>query len=176
MPVPSGAERGHPLPVLARAPHIRGVIPALYSPLPEHAKVVRRPVVSPEVLASEHGAAVAGTDQIAAESSGPGWLRISMVVVDATGALLAVNDAVIRHGDGVSGDASGTRSVIESAGGSVQPDGSVRGTRWSSRVLEDGSAAAEEPAVEATPAALGDADVAGLRALAAELLKRGGRA
>ena len=164
------------MPVLVRDAHIGGVIPSLYSPLPEQAKVVRRPVVSPEVLASAHGAAVAGTDQIAAESSGPGWLRISMVVVDSTGALLAVNDAVIRHGDGLDGGAPRTRSLIESAGGSVQADGSVRGTRWSSRVLEDESAAAEEPGVESRPSPLGDADVAGLRALAAELLKRGARA
>lgn len=152
------------------------MIPVLYSPLPHDAKLTRQPVASAEVLASEHGAALAGWTQIVAESSGEGWLRIAMVVVDAKGTLLTVHDAVTEHGTErvCAGSTMVNASVIESAGGSFMKDGTIRGTRWISRVVDDESATEEEPAMESTPSPLSDADVAGLRALAAELMKRGG--
>ena len=154
------------------------MVPALYSPLPDDAKVTRRPVAPADVLASEHGSALAGWEQIVAESSGPGWLRISMVVIDAQGTLLSVNDAVTEHGTAKvrAGSTMVNASVIESAGGSLMKDGTLRGTRWSSRVIDDESATPEAPSVESTPSTLGDADVEGLRAIAATLLERGKRA
>ncbi|HEX8850897.1 MAG TPA: hypothetical protein VF761_15305 [Gemmatimonadaceae bacterium] len=154
------------------------MVPALYSPIADDAKLTRQPVASADVLASEHGPALAGWEQIVAESSGPGWLRISMVVVDARGTLLSVNDAVTEHGTERvrAGGTMVDASVIESAGGSITQDGTLRGTRWSSRVIDDASATPEAPSVESTPRTLGDADLAGLRAIAATLLERGKRA
>ena len=147
----------------------------LLSPLPAGAKITRRPVAPPEVLASAHGAAIAGMEQIFAEHSADGALRIALVVVDRDGTLLSVNDTISAQGTEQvrAGSTLVPASVIESAGGSFAKDGTIRGTRWISRAVDDESATEDEAAMESTPSALSDADVAGLRALAAELVRRG---
>ena len=149
---------------------------SLLSPLPAAAKVTRRPVAPPEVLASAHGAAIAGMEQIFAQHSADGTLRIALVVLDRDGTLLGVNDTITTCGTEQvrAGSALVPASVIESVGGSFAKDGAIRGTRWISRTVDDESATEEEPAMESTPSPLSDADVAGLRALAAELVRRGG--
>ena len=156
--------------------HIFAIVQTLLSPLPPGARITRRPVASEEVLGTESGAALAGWEQIVAELSEGGTLRIAMVVVDAKGRLLSVNDTVTTMGTSTvrAGTERVPATLIESAGGRIERDGSIRGTRWTSRTVDDETATAAEPSMESVPAALGDGDVAALRALAAELVRRGG--
>jgi hypothetical protein len=149
----------------------------LLSPLPDSARISRRPVASPEVLAGAHGSLLAAMEQVVAQSRGDGWLRISMIVVER-GALLTVNDTVTTNGAEQvrAGSELVPASVIESAGGRFEQDGSIRGTRWISRVIDDPDASTEAPSMESTPSPLTDDDVSGLRALAAELFRRGSTA
>ena len=147
----------------------------LLSPLPDSAVLTRAPVASAEVLASAHGALLAGWEHITAEVPMQESHRIAMVSVDGSGTLLTVNDHVTTHGTEQvrAGPVMVPAATIESVGGRVERDGTIRGTRWSSRVVDDPDATPEEPSMESTPSALSESDVAGLRALAAELLKRG---
>ena len=149
----------------------------LLSPLPSTATITRRPVASPDVLAGTHGPLLAAMEQVVAEVKGDGWLRISLIVVER-GALLSANDTVVTDGGEKvrAGSEMTPASVIESVGGRFEKDGSIRGTRWISRVIDDPNASLEAPSMESTPSALSEDDMSGLRALAAELFRRGSAA
>ena len=149
---------------------------ALLSPLPADTTPRRQPVASPEVLAGPTGWAIAGWEQIVVDlSAGAAGLRNVLVVLDAEGALLSASDTVLyRTGpDGGAPPAdceSPTRVRTESVGGRFEPDGSFRGTRWLSEALDPGDT--EELEWASTPSEPSADDVAALRLLAAELIRR----
>jgi hypothetical protein len=109
----------------------------------------RQPVAPPEVLATPEGAAIAGWEQLTVElSAGSAGLRVAIVVLDATGQPIS---------------ASGV-------GGRLESDGTFRGTRW--RTVGFERADGGDPQLESTPSEPSAADVTGLKALVADVLRR----
>jgi hypothetical protein len=153
---------------------------ALLAPIPVDAAPSRKPVASPEVLATPHAGAIAGWEQLTVElSAGPAGLRHVMVLLDAAGQPIAASDTVLYRSTAPrTGDAADHASAIrtriefcqESIGGRIEHDGTFRGTRWRTVSVdpEEGS----EPTLESTPSQPSAADVAGIRALVADLLRR----
>ena len=148
---------------------------ALLGPLPPDAVPIRQPVASPEVLASPTGWAVAGWEQLVLHLSAvAAGSRTILVVFDAGGVLLSAGDAVLYH-TGQSGAPPPTEESPdlirhESVGGRFEPDGSFSGTRWVSVAVDRGGD--EDPEWESTPSQPSPEDVAGLRLLVAELIRR----
>lgn len=151
---------------------------ALLAPLPDDAMPRRQPVGSPEILASPEGAAIAGWEQLTIDlSAGAAGLRNVLVVMDAKGQLLSANDSVLYRReiapDGANQDTvPGAEFHQASIGGRFETDGSFRGTRWASVTTE--SEDDDEPQTKSTPSEPSAADVAELRALVAEVMRRAG--
>jgi hypothetical protein len=127
------------------------------------------------VLAGPTGWAVAGWEQLVLHlSAGAAGSRTILVVLDASGTLLSASDGVLYH-PGQSGAPSPTEespALIrqETVGGRFEPDGSFRGTRWHSVAVDRGGD--EDPEWELTPSQPSPDDVAGLRLVVAELIRR----
>jgi hypothetical protein len=103
---------------------------ALLAPLPDGAAPTRKPVGTPDVLASPVGAAIAGGEQLTLHlAAGTAGLRILLVVLDASARPVAASDHVLFWSPGER--ASDPRQIRqESIGGRVESDGSFRGTCW----------------------------------------------
>ena len=103
---------------------------ALLAPLPAGVVPVRKPVGTPEVLASPEGAAIAGWEQLTLElAGGPAGLRILLIVLDASARPVAASDHVLYFSPGER--PSDPRQIRqESIGGRLEADGSFRGTCW----------------------------------------------
>jgi hypothetical protein len=148
---------------------------ALLGPLPADAIPRRRPVGSPEVLATPEGAAIAGWEQLTVElSAGAAGLRVAMVVLDATGRPISAGDSVLYRSEVVEGGGAdagqATEWVHESVGGRLELDGTFRGTRWHTVGVE--RPGEEEPRLDSTRSEPSAADITGLKALVAEILRR----
>lgn len=108
-------------------------------------------------------------------SAGPAGSRTTMVVLDASGALLSGSDGVLFR-MGLEGAPPPTDCDVpalihqESVGGRFEPDGSFRGTRWRSVAVDDGRE--EDLEWELTRSDPSPADASGLRSLLAELIRR----
>jgi hypothetical protein len=138
----------------------------LLGPLPLDAVPVRQPVASPEVLAGPTGYAVAGWEQLVLHlSAGTAGLRTVLVVLDGDGSLLSGSDAVLYRAP--------STFIQMSVGGRFEPDGSFHGTRWHSVAVERGGGG--EPDWESTPSSPSEEDVDGLRAVMAEVIRRGAK-
>jgi hypothetical protein len=103
---------------------------ALLAPLPDAAAPLRKPVATPDVLASPEGAAIAGWEQLTLHlSAGQAGLRILLVVLDASSRPVAASDHVLFWSPGQR--PSDPRQIRqESIGGRLEPDGTFRGTCW----------------------------------------------
>lgn len=103
---------------------------ALLAPLPEDAAPTRKPVGTPDVLASPEGAAIAGWEQLTLHlGAGQAGLRILLVVLDASARPVAASDHVLFWSPGER--PSDPREIRqESIGGRLGPDGSFSGTCW----------------------------------------------
>jgi hypothetical protein len=147
----------------------------LLAPLPADALPRRQPVGSPEVLAKPEGAAIAGWEQLTIDlSAGAAGLRNVLVVLDGEGRLLSANDTVLYCSAPMDGSADGvTEFLHESIGGRFEADGSFRGTRWRGRTLQADDE--DEGQHQSTPCEPDAAEVAALRALVDEVLRRAGR-
>lgn len=149
---------------------------ALLGPIPADAVLLRKPVASPEILATPEGAAIAAWEQLTIElSAGAAGLRHIMVVLDATGQPISAGDTVLYQRKRASQpDAAGaggdTEFYQESVGGRIEQDGSFRGTRWRTVGVERSDS--DEPQLESTPGAPSEADVIGIKALVAEVMRR----
>jgi len=153
---------------------------ALLAPLPDDAHVRRQPVGSPEVLATPEGAAIAGWEQLTVElSAGIAGLRHVLVVLDATGQPISASDHVLywsevsktdKNADTSSGSAPHAEFYQESIGGRFETDGTFRGTRWQTVGEDYGDGS--EPKMDSTPSEPSVADIAGIKALVAEIIKR----
>ena len=148
----------------------------LLGPLPAGAVPTRQPVASPEALASPGGSVLAGWEQLALHlSAGLAGSRSSLVVLDGNGTLLSASDAVLYR-MGLEGalppEDPGAPCLIrqENVGGRFEPDGSFRGTRWLSVAEDPGGV--DELEWQSTKSEPTSADVAGLRIVVAELIRR----
>jgi hypothetical protein len=153
----------------------------LLAPLPDGVVPRRRPVATPEVLASPHGAAIARWDQVTVElSAGAAGLRHVLIVLDASGRPISASDSVLyraelpRPGDGgepASASEGEAEICHESLGGRLEEDGTFRGTRWCSFGVEvAGEDEARWEPMSFQPSA---AEVDGLKALVAEVMRLG---
>lgn len=143
---------------------------ALFAPLPPDARPTRGPVAPPEILARPEGASVAGWEQLVLHLSDPcRGLRTVLVVLDAAGVLLSASDGVFFR---IEGDPPMIRS--ESIGGRFEADGTFHGTHWLSEGPDPGEDEPLHPA--STPRAPSDAEIASLRVLVDEMLRRASRA
>ena len=153
---------------------------ALLAPLPDDVIFRRQPVGSPEVLAIPEGAAIAGWEQLTVELSADlVGLRHVLVVLDATGQPISASDHVLYWSEVSKTDQNVDASSVtaiqaefyqESIGGRFEADGTFRGTRWQTvgEDYRDGS----EPKMDSTPSEPSAADIAGIKALVAEIMKR----
>ncbi|HEX9055335.1 MAG TPA: hypothetical protein VF830_10555 [Gemmatimonadales bacterium] len=139
---------------------------ALFAPLPADAVPRRQPVAPPEVLPTPAGAAIAGWEQLVLDFSAGGTaMRVVHVVLDGDGRPISASDMVFYR--------TGPAEIRqESVGGRFEADGSFRGTRWLTAGPEP--ADDEPPDWESTPSEPSAADVAALRALVDEMLRRAG--
>jgi hypothetical protein len=162
------------VPARGRSPEPTQPWHALLAPLPPDAIPRRQPVAPPEVQGRPEGAAIAGWEQLVVDlSAGAAGLRIVMVVLDATGQPISASDAVL-HSVRVGPDDEGSLRVVEhcheNIGGRFDPDGSFRGTRW--RTLMAETEEGEPQQLESASSEPSPADVAALKALVAEVLRR----
>jgi hypothetical protein len=152
----------------------------LLASLPDDVIVRRQPVGSPEVLATAEAAAIAGWEQLTVElSAGIAGLRHVLVVLDATGQPISASDHVLYWSEVSKTDQNVDVSSVtaiqaefyqESIGGRFETDGTFRGTRWQTvgEDYRDGS----ESKMDSTPSEPSAADIAGIKALVAEIMKR----
>ena len=142
---------------------------ALFAPLPDGVVPRRSPVASPDLLAKGEAAAIAGWESIVVDLSDPGvGMRIAMVTLDADGRLLSASDAVMYRAEIAPGV---VEYVHENVGGRFEPDGSFHGTRWHTVTVErDGDEDTRE--TNATPSPPSETDVAGIRRVVADVLRR----
>lgn len=132
----------------------------------------------PEILARPEGAAVAGWQQLVLHlSEVPTGSRTILVVVDAEGRPISASDGVLYRSELPRGTADDPRPAVrfemESVGGRLEADGRFLGTRWRTVSLER-EGEEEATRLESTPSAPSDADVAAIKALVAEIVRRAG--
>jgi hypothetical protein len=140
--------------------------------LPPDAVPQRQPVAPPEVLARPEGAAIAGWQQLVLHLSDvPGGSRTILVLVDADGRPLSASDGVLYRIELPQGV---VRFEMENVGGRLEPDGRFLGTRWRTISLQHGEDAEDATPLESTPSAPSEADIAAIKALVAEMLRRAG--
>ena len=146
----------------------------LLGPLPANAPPSRQPVVPPMLRDSPATGAVAGWEQLVLYlSAGPAGSRTILVVLDADGTLVSAGDAVLYR-SGLSDPTPPPENAPalirqESIGGRFELDGSFHGTRWQSVAIDQGE---EELDWESTQSAPSEDDVASLRLVVAEVLRR----
>ena len=133
----------------------------------------------PEVLARPEGAAVAGWQQILLHLSDvPRGSRTILVLVDADGRPLSASDGVVYRIELPQGTAGDPRPAVrfemENVGGRLEPDGRFLGTRWRTVSLQHGEDDEDVTRLESTPSAPSEADIAAIKALVAEILRRAG--
>jgi hypothetical protein len=116
-------------------------------------------------------AEIAGWSSVALElSAGAAGLRIVQVLVDQQGQPLSASDHVLYRSTPPNDRSAPAHIEQESIGGRIEPDGSFRGTCW--RVVGPEPAEGEEPQWTMAPRAPTDEEIATLRILVAELLRR----
>jgi hypothetical protein len=129
---------------------------SLFAPLPEDARVQRRPVPGIEgwqTLSIEMPAGAAG-------------MRHVMVTVDAQGTPVSAGDWVMFRTQ----TAEGVTCVHENVGGRLEPNGRFSGTRWRSVTFE--RAGSDEPQVrEATHLPPSPQDIEAIQALVLDVLR-----
>ena len=143
---------------------------ALLAPLPDGAVPRRQPVASAEILAMPEGAAIAGWEQLVLElTAGADGLRTLLVVLDRDGRPIAASDHVLYRSER---DVDGTIEIEyehASLGGRLEDGGSFKGTRWRAGSVENEAGDVETSAEPSEPT---DSDIAAIRALVAELVRR----
>ena len=143
----------------------------LFAPLPVDVVIERKPVASPELIATGQADAIAGWDSIAVNLSAPAGMRNVLITLDAADRLLAAGDNVLFQRSEQRGRDTVTIYDQESVGGRFEQDGSFRGTRWVTRTeqIGDDHEHAHTTQLPSPPSA---ADVAALRVLVDAVLKR----
>ncbi len=145
---------------------------ALLAPLPDDARVDRKPVASAAQLADGTAEAIAGWHSLSVQlSDPPRGLRHVLVTLDADGRLLSAGDWVLftrtESRDGVDITVHDHHNI----GGRFEADGSFRGTVWQTRWEQVGDEEDATP-VSSTPSAPAPDQVEGLRRLTADVIRR----
>jgi hypothetical protein len=159
-----------------RPSEVRAAWHALFAPLPADALPIRRHVAPPEVLAMPEGAAIAGWDQLVLDlSDAPNGLRVVLVVLDAHGRPVSASDWVLHSRERPGRPEENEPATVvehrhESVGGRLEPDGTFRGTRWLTESVDTPEGDTLETA--STPSEPSAEDVAAIKALVAEMLRR----
>jgi hypothetical protein len=144
---------------------------ALFAPLPSGVVPRRRPVLSPELAHTEHAAAIAGWDSLLIDLSDPPYgVRVIQVTLNPADRPISASDHVLFRFPGEAPAGAAVRMRQESVGGRLEVDGSFRGTHWEVFGLEPEED--EEPQWQSTPRPPTDEEVAALKALVAEVVKR----
>jgi hypothetical protein len=145
---------------------------ALLAPLPDDVVIERKPVASPELLASGQADAIAGWESITVNLSDVAYgMRHVLITLDGSGTLISGGDGVMCHRDERRGDETWQICDHENLGGRFEVDGSFLGTRWHTHVEQCGDE--DENAVQQSDrSAPAPEDVARLRALVAWVLER----
>jgi hypothetical protein len=144
---------------------------ALFAPLPPDAVPRRTPVLPPELAQTEHAAAIAGWDSLVIDlSDPPNGGRVVHVVLDGADRPISASDHVLVRFPHEAPAGMPVRMRQESVGGRLEVDGSFRGTYWDVSGLEPEDD--EEPHWESIPRAPTEDEIAALKALVAEVLKR----
>ena len=150
---------------------------ALFASLPPDAIPRRTPVASPDVLARPEAAAIAGWEQLILDLSSTDGMRVCMVTLDASGRPVSASDLVLYRtalADGVDGDPRpAVRFEQHTVGGRLEADGTFHGTRWHTIGLEHEGE--DEPAMQMTPSTPTADDIAAIKALVAEIVRRAAR-
>lgn len=124
-------------------------------------------MASPELVQSGRAGAVAGWEDLMVEmSAGVDGLRIVQVLLDGERRLLGASDHVLFRDTAV----EPVRIRQESLGGRFEPDGAFTGTFWTAEGPEPGEDASKW---QMSPRAPSEVEVAGLRVLVAEVVRRG---
>ena len=133
--------------------------------------VERKPVASPELVASGKADAIAGWDSVSVNLSDVAGLRHILITLDANDRLLSASDLVLFQRTEPRGRDVVTIYDQETVGGRYEEDGSFRGTRWVTHTeqIGDDEAHAHTTSLPSPPPA---ADVAALRAAVDAVLKR----
>jgi len=139
---------------------------ALFAPLPADAPVMRKPVLPPELRGNPSSAPIAGWEHLSVQLSAPGTgLRHVMFTLDADGRVISGGDWVLYT--------EGKRGIHENVGGRFEPDGRFLGTRWRT-VSEQEDDEDEARILESVSSPPSEADIAAIKALAEEVLRRAG--
>ena len=144
---------------------------ALFAPLPDDAVVERKPVASPELIASGQADPVAGWDSISVNLSDVAGMRHVLITLDANDLVLSASDMVMFQHEEQRGRTVVTIYDHENVGGRFEEDGSFRGTRWMTHTEQIGDDQ-EHAHSTSLPSPPSSADVTSLRAIVAAVLKR----
>lgn len=145
---------------------------ALFAPLPAAAVVERKPVASPQLMASGQADAIAGWDSISVHlSDAAAGMRHVLITLDADDRLLSASDSVLFERKEQRGRDEVTIYDHENIGGRFEADGSFRGTRWVTRTERIGDDD-EHAHTTSLPSPPSPADVAALRGVVDAVLKR----
>jgi hypothetical protein len=136
-------------------------------------------VAPPEILARPEGAAIAGWQQLVLHLSDvPGGSRTVLVLLDADGRPMSASDGVLYRIELPEGTADDPRPAVrfemENVGGRLEPDGRFLGTRWRTVSLQHDEDDENATQLESLPSAPSEADIAAIKALIAEMLRRAG--
>ena len=145
---------------------------ALLAPLPDDAVIERKPIASPELIASGKADAIRAWESITVYLSDlDHGSRHVLITLDASGTVVSGGDGVLFHRREPRGGESWNIYDHQNIGGRFEDDGSFSGTRWHTRTEHRGDD--EEPAASSsTPSKPSPDDVERLRALAAWVLVR----
>ena len=144
---------------------------ALLAPLPGDAVVERKPVASAEQIGQGTAGPIAGWESVTVNlSSAHAGSRHVLITIDAAGTLLSGGDHVLFVTTPIGAD-SPTIYHHESIGGRFAADGSFQGTRWRGRT-EQMPDADGVSATSSTPSVPTEREVAALRALIADVMRR----
>jgi hypothetical protein len=156
-----------------RPPESRPEWHTLLGPLPTGAIPVRKPIGSPELLATGDGAAIAGWQNLSLDLSGGTFgLRHLLVVLDETGRAIAGSDHVLLHWQNPSDPSGPLQMRQESIGGRLEEDGGFLGTCWTVTGPEPPD---DQPSAwESIPRQPTDEEAAMLKRLVAEIVLRAG--
>lgn len=143
----------------------------LLAPLPPTAPIERKPVASPELVATGQADAIAGWDSITINLADPAGMRYVQITLDANDRLLSAGDLVLFQREEQRGHDRVTIYDQENVGGRFAEDGSFRGTRWITHTeqIGDDHEHAHTTSLPSTPST---SDIAALRALVDAVLKR----
>ena len=145
---------------------------ALLAPLPDEARIERKPVASTEQLESGTAEAIRGWDSLSVNlSDPPRGLRHVLVTLDGDGRLLSAGDWVLRSRTELRDGVAITVHDHHNIGGRFEADGSFRGTVWETRSEQIGDADEATP-LSSTPSAPTPEQVNALRELTAEVIRR----